>query len=96
MIKPKKKYCVEKLRTSRPCVFATDLNLHSYELNECCAPPKSTVISSKTMSDLQQTPSVKTARETASISAASDSNEYEWKWLQDVNNCQSKCIFRVK
>lgn len=67
-------------------MFATDLNLHSYGVNESCSPPIVSGVSRKNMSDLRQAPSVKKA----SIKSGPDAKEYDWNWLEDESSCKSK------
>lgn len=73
------------MRTSRQSVFEKDFNLHSYDVNESCAPKTSTAIDSRVMSDLRQASSVKTTP----IKTATDNEEYDWSCL-DENSCKSK------
>lgn len=77
---------VEKLKTSRSSAFASDLNLLSYDINECCASATDPGVSRKIRSDLRQTASVKMA----SIKTESHGKDYDWQWLQDEDGCKSR------
>lgn len=77
---------LEKLRTSRPAAFATDLDLHSYYVNESCFQIASATINSSTIINSQQTSNMKKH----SIQSPSEIKEFDWKWLQDEIGCKGK------
>lgn len=75
---------VEKLRTSRSPEFVSDLDLHSYQVNESC----SSVTISKNKIENSIDSMTKPNMNVAGIKEAFVSKDYDWKWLEDEANCK--------
>lgn len=75
----------EKLRTSRSPEFVSDLNLHSYQVNESCSTITVSTNKVKNVTELASSANKKAAP----TDRKSVQNEYDWKWLEDEANCKS-------
>lgn len=75
---------IEKLRTSRAPEFASDLNLHSYEVNEGCSLMTISMRKNKNLLDAKAK-----AKTNSNSNSTKQSGDYDWKWLEDEVNCKS-------
>lgn len=69
-------------------MFSSDLNLHSYEINENYCSETFSTLGIKGAADLKLAPK---NEEKTSIKESSNATEYDWQWLNDESSCKSEC-----